>query len=74
MHEQGVWRSLSRYVISSSDAHFVVVVELTHSVFIILGEDKLLHVEFSWRTPVLTIIVGEDKNIALNFESLRPVL
>jgi len=38
------------------------------------GSDKILQVEYSWRTPLLTQTVDEDKRLYLNFEPLRSLL
>lgn len=38
------------------------------------GKDKLLRVEYRWRTPVLAYAIDEDKKVSLNFEALRPLL
>lgn len=38
------------------------------------GKDKLLTIEYSWRTPVLAYAIDEDKKVCLNFEPLRTLL
>ncbi len=38
------------------------------------GKDKILTVEYLWRTPVLAYAIDEDKKVSLNFEALRPLL